>query len=130
MRAPWVKEFVFGEWDTYIIPSFDAVILGGCRQFESYDTSVNRYDAMAMEERCTNVLPSLRKSEFVEHRVGLRPFRLPARVEKEYKYVGSKMVKIVHNYGHGGQGITFAPGTSLNAVQLVKDIVRERQSKL
>ncbi|XP_044756575.1 D-aspartate oxidase-like [Coccinella septempunctata] len=130
VRAPWIKEFVFGEWDTYVIPSFENVILGGCRQYESYDTAVNRYDALSMEERCKNMIPSLNKGQLVEYRVGLRPYRVPTRVEKEYRLVGSKLVKIVHNYGHGGQGITFSPGTSLNAVQLVRDMLTEKQSKL
>ncbi|XP_045467897.1 D-aspartate oxidase-like [Harmonia axyridis] len=130
MRAPWIEEFVFGEWDTYVVPSFDTVILGGCRQYESYNTSVNRYDALSMEERCTNMIPSLKKGQIVERRVGLRPYRVPTRVEKEYRCVQSKTMKIVHNYGHGGQGITFAPGTSLDAVRLVREMLTEKQSKL
>lgn len=32
--------------------------------------------------------------------------------------------QVVHNYGHGGYGISTAPGTSKYAVQLAKEIHR------
>ncbi|KAK9891818.1 hypothetical protein WA026_016616 [Henosepilachna vigintioctopunctata] len=130
VKAPWVKNFLYGEIDTYIIPTFDNVILGGCRHFESYNLAPNLYDALSMREKCENMIPSLKNATLVEHRVGLRPFRLVTRVEQEYKSCSGKNMKIVHNYGHGGSGVTLAPGTSLNAVQLVKDILIERRSKM
>jgi glycine/D-amino acid oxidase-like deaminating enzyme len=47
--------------------------------------------------------------------VGLRPFRRPGfRVEAET--LGDTL--IVHNYGHGGGGITLSWGTSKLAVDL------------
>lgn len=54
-------------------------------------------------------------SRIVRTVVGLRPFRASGfRVETEK--VGSKLV--VHNYGHGGGGITLSWGTSQLAVDL------------
>ena len=53
------------------------------------------------------------KDRIIRTVVGLRPFRSSGfRVEKEK--LGRKMV--VHNYGHGGGGITLSWGTSQLAV--------------
>ncbi|HJS75188.1 MAG TPA: FAD-dependent oxidoreductase [Vicinamibacteria bacterium] len=54
------------------------------------------------------------KDRIIRTVVGLRPFRSSGfRVEKEK--LGRKIV--VHNYGHGGGGITLSWGTSLLAVE-------------
>src|SRR6478735_4030600 len=50
--------------------------------------------------------------------VGLRPFR-PEGFLVEAQRVGDKL--LVHNYGHGGAGITLSWGTAAQAVDLVRD---------
>lgn len=45
------------------------------------------------------------------------------QVEKEVKNRDGKKLKIVHNYGHGGYGVTTAPGTSLHACDLVQEVL-------
>ncbi|KAL3285129.1 hypothetical protein HHI36_019253 [Cryptolaemus montrouzieri] len=127
VAAPWIKNFFYGDYDTYIIPSFDHVTLGGCRQYQSYSTEVSNYDYLAIRDRCEKLIPSLKEAELIGHRVGLRPHRIPVRVEKEYRNLEGKEIKIVHNYGHGGYGVTTAPGTALNAVGLVKEILVEKE---
>lgn len=122
MKAPWIKTFFYGEVDTYVIPGFDSVTLGGCRQLDSYNLKVDKYDSLAIRERCESLVPSLKNADLVAERVGLRPHRDPVRVEKETCNLSNgKRVKIVHNYGHGGYGVTTAPGTSIYAVQLVNE---------
>ncbi|XP_022908919.1 D-aspartate oxidase [Onthophagus taurus] len=121
VNAPWLKTFFYGDFDTYIIPGFETVTLGGCRQYDSYDLNVNKFDSMAIQERCYSLVPSLKKAEIVTEKVGLRPHRDPVRVEKELIEVNGKRIKVVHNYGHGGYGVTTAPGTALYAVKLVKE---------
>ncbi|RZC41227.1 D-aspartate oxidase [Asbolus verrucosus] len=123
VEAPWIKTFFYGDYDTYIIPGFHSVTLGGCRQYDSYDETVNKYDSLSIRERCESLLPSLKKAKVIAERVGLRPHRAPVRVEKEVKIINGKRLKIVHNYGHGGYGVTTAPGTSLYAVSLVREIL-------
>lgn len=105
------------------MPGFDAVTLGGCRQFDSYDLSINRYDAASIYERCTSLVPSLKSARVVKHWVGLRPHRDPVRIEKQILNCNDRKLKIVHNYGHGGYGVTTSPGTALYAVKLVKEIL-------
>lgn len=121
MKAPWLKTFFFGDYDTYIIPGFESVTLGGCRHYNSYSMEVNHYDMLGIKERCEALLPRLKGAEVVAHRVGLRPHRDPVRVERKNYEVGGKVVKVVHNYGHGGYGVTTAPGTAVHAVKLVKE---------
>lgn len=124
VRAPWIKMAFYGDFDTYIIPGFEGVTLGGCRQFDSWNTSVCKYDGMAIRERCYEMLPSLRKAEILREAVGLRPYRSSVRVKPEFlEDAGGRMVKVVHNYGHGGYGVTTAPGTSKYAVQLVRQVL-------
>ncbi|KAL3285128.1 hypothetical protein HHI36_019252 [Cryptolaemus montrouzieri] len=130
VEAPWIDNFMFGDFETYIIPGFDSITLGGCRQYMSYSREVSKYDYLSIKERCENLVPSLKNAKFISHRVGLRPHREPIRLEKEYLNIEGKGMKIVHNYGHGGYGVTLAPGTALNAVELVKEVLIEKSSKL
>jgi D-aspartate oxidase len=123
VKAPWIKTAFYGDYDTYILPGFEGVTLGGCRNFESYDTTVSRYDSMAIRERCEKMLPSLKGAPVIREAVGLRPYRDIVRVEVELKETAKGVMKLVHNYGHGGYGVTTAPGTAKYCVKLVKDVV-------
>lgn len=124
VKAPWIKTFFFGENNTYVIPGFDAVTLGGCRQLDAYNLNPDKYDTLSIKERCEALVPSLKDGQLVAERVGLRPHRDPVRIEKEIRTTSSgKRVKIVHNYGHGGFGVTTAPGTSIYAVNLVQEVL-------
>jgi len=58
------------------------------------------------------------RSRIIREIVGLRPFR-PEGYVVEAERVGSKL--LVHNYGHGGAGITLSWGTATQAVDLLKD---------
>ena len=57
--------------------------------------------------------------------VGLRPFRAEGYVV-EAQRIGNKL--LVHNYGHGGAGITLSWGTATQAVDLARDFVEARPS--
>src|SRR4026209_1257125 len=58
------------------------------------------------------------RSRIIREIVGLRPFR-PEGFVVEAERVGSKF--LIHNYGHGGAGITLSWGTATQAVDLLKD---------
>lgn len=115
--------FFYGDYDTYVIPGFNSITLGGSRHFDNYNLNVCKYDSLGIQERCESLLPSLKTAKLIGQRVGLRPHRDPVRVEKEITNVYESKMKIVHNYGHGGYGVTTAPGTAKYAVQLVKEIL-------
>lgn len=121
VRAPWLKHAFYGDYDTYIIPGFNGIAtLGGTRQYDSYNLNVCKHDAAAILERCIDLVPGLKDAEIVGHRVGLRPHRIPVRVESE----NVNGVKVVHCYGHGGYGVMFAPGTAMQAVQIGTEILK------
>lgn len=122
VHAPWIKMVYYGDYDTYIVPGFTGVTLGGCRNFESFDTKPNQYDFDSIKTRCEALVPSLKTAKVMEVRVGLRPHRDPVRVEYEFIDTSRGILKVVHNYGHGGYGVTTAPGTAKYAVKLVRDV--------
>ena len=68
------------------------------------------------------------QSEVVSEWVGLRPGRPTVRLETELRAAaspssGQKSLKIVHNYGHGGAGITLHWGCAGEAARLVHDLL-------
>ena len=67
-------------------------------------------------------MPSLRDAEIISDWAGLRPYREPLRVELEQVSLmgGSQRLPVVHNYGHGGSGLTLGWGTAGDAIALVK----------
>lgn len=123
VRVPSLKTAFYGDYDTYIIPGMDGIAtLGGVRQYDSYNREVCKHDAAAILERCYDLLPFLNGAEIVAHRVGLRPHRVPVRVDSEI----IDGVKVVHCYGHGGYGVMCAPGTAMDAVKMGFDILKSR----
>ncbi|XP_046652866.1 D-aspartate oxidase-like [Daphnia pulicaria] len=131
VKAPWVKMFFYGDYDTYIIPGIEYVTLGGCRQFDSFKEEVDKYDSASIWERCTELLPNLKSAEVIREVAGLRPHRTPVRVEKDVFITSSgKRLDIVHHYGHGGYGVTTAPGTAKYAVQLAEEVLSGIRSNI
>lgn len=63
----------------------------------------------------TIAVPHLAREHVVRAVAGLRPFR-PAGVRTELEWIAGRPV--VHNYGHGGSGVTLAPGTAAVAADL------------
>lgn len=123
VNAPFIKMAYYGDYDTYIIPGFNGVTLGGCRNYESWDMKESKYDSDSIRARCTSLVPGLRTAKLKYAAVGLRPHRDPCRVESEFMEIPNRgILKIVHNYGHGGYGVTCAPGTAKYATKLVRDV--------
>jgi D-amino-acid oxidase len=61
-------------------------------------------------------VPALGDATVLEHLVGLRPGRPTVRLELDLK--GS--TRVVHNYGHGGSGVTLGWGCAAEVVELVQ----------
>ena len=95
-------------------PLGDVVVLGGSHT-PSADTDPDPDEEAAIIERCAAIEPRLRSVEVLEHRVGLRPSRPEVRLEQER--IGSATV--VHNYGHGGVGVTLSWGCATEATRLL-----------
>ncbi|KAK3086315.1 hypothetical protein FSP39_016731 [Pinctada imbricata] len=120
VRAPWVKHFIFTEDDTYFIQNEEFVICGGFRQRNDYNINNRKEDTEDILNRCQHLYPALKGCEVIGAWTGLRPSRSPLRVEIETMKFPRGELKVVHNYGHGSNGITLSWGTSLDAADLVK----------
>ena len=124
MRNPGITEF-FAEHTadlteepdiTYILPQGrDVVLLGGSAQEGVDSVELDERVARGIVERCRAVAPALAGAEVLGHRVGLRPNRDPVRVELEERGGAT----VVHNYGHGGAGVSLSWGCASDVARLV-----------
>ena len=118
--APWIKHFYYLDVNCYIIPNMTTVCLGGTRQFNNSNLDINESESKEIFKRCKTLCPSLENAKVNWHWVGLRPYREPIRIEKEiYTNNGSKNVTVIHNYGHGANGIALSRGCAIYAVDLL-----------
>lgn len=101
---------------TYIVPRSTDCILGGTAQVGDWTLESDAATAEAIIERCAHLAPEVRDAQVLEHLVGLRPGRDVVRLEKEAQPNGKV---VVHNYGHGGAGITLSWGCAEEVASLV-----------
>ena len=55
--------------------------------------------------------------------VGLRPGRNGIRLELEHIDIQGKSVPCIHNYGHGGSGLTLAWGCAGDVVTFAEQVI-------
>ena len=119
VRNPDLKRFVLDENNpegvTYIVPRSHDCILGGTAEEDEWDLEPDPETAEGILHRCTRLEPSLAEAEIMEHKVGLRPGRPAIRLEGED---GPDGIPLIHNYGHGGSGITLSWGCAEEVLRL------------
>ncbi|HEU5473522.1 MAG TPA: FAD-dependent oxidoreductase [Actinophytocola sp.] len=101
------------EWVSFF-PQPHRVVCGGIRIPDRWDTTPDPDLTERIVERCRRVEPRLRDAEVIETVTGLRPVRPAVRVEAER--LGAALV--VHNYGHGGNGVSLSWGSARAAAEL------------
>jgi len=109
----------------FIVPrGRDMLLIGGMTEPHEWglDIGLDNYAPVGdMLARCREFLPILESAEIDAGepvRVGLRPFRKGnVRLEAE------PGTRIIHNYGHGGSGVTFSWGCALEATELAELVV-------
>ncbi|MFE0170752.1 FAD-dependent oxidoreductase [Streptomyces sp. NPDC059002] len=99
---------------TYLLPQPGGLILGGTSREGDWSTVPDPVEAADIVRRCARVRPEVAGARVIEHRVGLRPGRSAVRLERETAGGGV----LVHNYGHGGAGVTVAWGCAQEAARL------------
>jgi D-amino-acid oxidase len=120
VRNPGLERFVLDEENpegvTYIVPRSGDCILGGTADEGKWELEPDPETAAGILRRCTRLEPRLRGVEVLEHRVGLRPGRPEIRLERE-----DGPIPRIHNYGHGGSGITLSWGCAEETLRLVEE---------
>ncbi|GHF36993.1 FAD-dependent oxidoreductase [Streptomyces morookaense] len=105
-----------GTDSVYVFPQPYGVVLGGTARSHVWDRSPVPSTAQAIIARCARVHPGLGQARVLAHRVGLRPARAAVRLESETLPGGGMLV---HNYGHGGAGVTVSWGCAEAVAELV-----------
>ncbi|MFF1482458.1 FAD-dependent oxidoreductase [Streptomyces sp. NPDC058301] len=101
---------------TYFFPQPYGLLLGGTAQDDDWDLAPDPRVAEEIVARCARVRPEIAGARVLAHRVGLRPVRdAGVRIEAETTASGGLLV---HNYGHGGAGVTVAWGCAREAAAL------------
>nr|WP_244189221.1 FAD-dependent oxidoreductase [Streptomyces incarnatus] len=100
---------------TYVIPQPGGLLLGGTAEEDDWSLEPDPATAAAIVARCAAIRPEIAQARVLAHRVGLRPARHAVRLERQ-PLPGGRV--LVHNYGHGGAGVTVAWGCAWEAAGL------------
>ena len=141
---PGVTEFFIGLPDAktelvYLFPHGDILVLGGTEVADDWNPQPVPGVAERILRDCAAIDPRVAGARVLGHRVGLRPFRPRVRLEAEPP--GAAQAEppsaaqagppgtaraglesgpaVVHNYGHGGSGVTLSWGCAREAAALV-----------
>ena len=106
---------------TYIVPRSSDCILGGTAEEGRWDTEPEPEVAEGILGRCAKLEPRLEGAEVLEHKVGLRPGRPEIRLKRDDGYGDTP---VVHNYGHGGSGVTLSWGCAEEVLHLIQQASR------
>jgi D-amino-acid oxidase len=117
---PGIDSFVAEHSDTdreltYLLPHRDVVVLGGTADEERWDREPDKEVAAGIIARCVEIEPKLAGLPVLDHRVGIRPARDQVRVER----TDLNGAALLHNYGHGGAGVSISWGCARYAVSLL-----------
>lgn len=105
------------EWTCYF-PHPQRVVCGGISIPDRWDTTADPDVTQRILQRCRGVEPRLNDAEVIEVITGLRPDRPSVRVEAE----PLGRAQCIHNYGHGGNGVTLSWGCARDVVRLVDGV--------
>lgn len=134
---PGITEFFIGDGDethelTYVFPHQGRVVLGGTEIAGDWSLEPRPATAERILADCAAVDPRLGTARILEHRVGLRPARPQVRLEAEHAGGGGAAPRpaadggtgrlVIHNYGHGGGGVTLSWGCAREAARLVTSL--------
>ncbi|XP_055914764.1 D-aspartate oxidase isoform X2 [Eupeodes corollae] len=125
VKADWIYYAILDESfnGNYIIPNLDSVVLGGTHQENNYNLNICPNDKSFIINGCQIHLPGLKHAQHLKDWVGLRPGRKQVRLEMEKTY-NNKI--LIHNYGHGGCGVTLSWGCASEVVELLQKSMKSK----
>jgi D-amino-acid oxidase len=100
---------------TYILPHGDQLLLGSSAERGRGDRRPDPQTGAAILRRCVELEPRIEGVRVRAHRVGVRPVR--SRIRLEHERLGSG--HLIHNYGHGGAGVTLSWGCAAEVLSLI-----------
>jgi D-amino-acid oxidase len=120
---PGISEFFIGLSDetaelVYVFPHGDTVVLGGTERAGDWNLSPYPLVAERILRDCAAINPRLHGVRVLTHRVGLRPVRPSVRLEID-GHTDGRTPTIVHNYGHGGAGVSLSWGCAREVASLI-----------
>ncbi|MGH2479208.1 MAG: FAD-dependent oxidoreductase [Ktedonobacteraceae bacterium] len=104
---------------TYIVPRLHDIVLGGTYEEGNERADIDPEVRQAILQRCARLAPEFRSvtaADIISEGCGFRPVRSAVRVEAERL---STDRLLLHNYGHGGAGITLSWGCAREVVELL-----------
>lgn len=103
------------EWTCYF-PHPRRVVCGGIGVPGRWDTTPDPELSERILRRCRRIEPRLGDADVIETITGLRPDRPSVRVAAE----PLGRARCIHNYGHGGNGVTLSWGCARDVLRLVQ----------
>jgi D-amino-acid oxidase len=100
----WLSDDLDDHTLTYVVPRQSDIVVGGTADEGEWDLTPDPRTAEAILARASVLVPALAGAPIRAHKVGLRPTRPAVRLEAEHR--GPQT--IIHNYGHGGAGVTLS----------------------
>ena len=112
---------------TYVVPRSTDRVLGTIDRPWPVDRGLNPPPSDPDEtrdivERCAALDPTVRDADVLDSYCGLRPRRDVVRVEVDSTWL-ARGLRVVHNYGHGGAGVTLSWGAASDARDLVNSLL-------
>ncbi|MGW8976771.1 FAD-dependent oxidoreductase [Streptomyces platensis] len=104
---------------TYLLPQPYGLVLGGTARENAWSREPDPAVAAAIVARAARRFPELARARVLAHKVGLRPARPTVRLTAERLSGG---MPCVHNYGHGGAGVTVAWGCADEVLRMVREV--------
>lgn len=112
----WIDETA-GRGITYVVPRGDDCVLGGSADVGALHLDPDPRVADDILQRARRLVPMLANANVTAHKVGLRPGRSSVRLGAESLSDGRT---VVHDYGHGGAGVTLSWGCAAEVCALVE----------
>lgn len=120
---PGLQDVVLDEHDdgsiAYVVPRGDDCVLGGTAEVGDDDLHPRPDDARRIREGCSALVPRVAEAPALADTVGLRPGRSTVRLEAIELSEGRLLV---HDYGHGGAGVTLSWGCAEDVTALVAEL--------
>jgi len=98
---------------SYVVPREDCVVLGGTFGDGDWNLAPDPKEEERILRHCAELEPRLAGAKVLSRAVGLRPGRAEVRLEAEGP-------NLIHNYGHGGAGVSLSWGCADEIVKLAK----------